>query len=584
MAAAVNLQTIPSNVHFDFLPPSHPHSRSNSLSSSSTHSPHSRPHSSQDVLPRMPGGIHHDDPYRLSPYIHGDQVRHSSIYSLSSTDLSPGQSPPNGNMTNPALKGHMRQSHLRARAAASPYPRDTESVHSSSSETDDITMFLSNTPDYSTMYGPGQPIQTNLQEPRQPTGVFGRMSINPDHALQKLAANVRVATTTSASDRAKQIFVQAWCVFTLPFPCHIFSHPPRSGSPPTMLLTLMGMYHARAFTFHTAESATSTRSLILIRPPSAKPSDSVFPRSKQDVWEFGGIANIIVRVLHSSSEIFIDRLFLEDCGIRPATSAEAEFLQDYIRKSNNNAGQSSINAARAAQESGDSANKGEDRSDEDEDDDSEGSSASKRNSLILPGDLKGTVTFEDISDKTPTAGSLLSQAQVLARSNSYPSHTPIRRHASQLDPSIAPQPTLTLGPNADSQYAQPQHHLSVRHMPHFPSIEEAIGASSASAQCIAGREVWGWFQDHLDAVLDSARAFRFDQFEMHLRGFWSTLTGTHREVVHAPAIAGLMAKADAIVYDVSLQHMPLLCGCSIMHRKYSSFSGPRCSPLSRQLL
>jgi len=29
------------------------------------------------------------------------------------------------------------------------------------------------------------------------------------------------------------------------------------------------------------------------------------------------------------------------------------------------------------------------------------------------------------------------------------------------------------------------------------------------------------------------------------------LNGVHREIVHAPAIAGLMAKADAIVYDVS---------------------------------
>jgi len=67
---------------------------------------------------------------------------------------------------------------------------------------------------------------------------------------------------------------------------------------------------------------------------------------------------------------------------------------------------------------------------------------------------------------------------------------------------------------------------------------------------MAGREVWDWFQDHLDALLESIRTFRFDQFEIHLRTFWSNLIGHHREVVHAPAIAGLMAKADAIVYDV----------------------------------
>lgn len=67
---------------------------------------------------------------------------------------------------------------------------------------------------------------------------------------------------------------------------------------------------------------------------------------------------------------------------------------------------------------------------------------------------------------------------------------------------------------------------------------------------VAAREVWVWFQDHLDALLESMRSFRFDQFEMNIRTFWSNLSGSHREVVHAPAIAGLMARADAIVYDV----------------------------------
>jgi regulatory factor X len=49
---------------------------------------------------------------------------------------------------------------------------------------------------------------------------------------------------------------------------------------------------------------------------------------------------------------------------------------------------------------------------------------------------------------------------------------------------------------------------------------------------------------------------------MHLRTFWSSLTGHHREIVHAPAIAGLMAKADAIVYDASLSSF--LCSGKLM--------------------
>lgn len=114
--------------------------------------------------------------------------------------------------------------------------------------------------------------------------------------------------------------------------------------------------------------------------------------------------------------------------------------------------------------------------------------------------------------------------------------------------SPSPQSANTAAP---AQFMSPQQPISVRHLPHFPSIEEAIGSNSTSTQSVAAREVWVWFQDHLDALLESVRSFRFDQFEMHLRTFWSNLSGNHREVVHAPAIAGLMAKADAIVYDVS---------------------------------
>ena len=115
-------------------------------------------------------------------------------------------------MSNPALKGPLRPTHLRARVAASPYPRDTDSL-SSSSETEDISMYLSTPTDYpSQMYNPSM-----VPQSQEAIGAFGRMSLSPDHGLEKLAANVRAATTTSASDRAKQIFVQAWCVLFFSF-------------------------------------------------------------------------------------------------------------------------------------------------------------------------------------------------------------------------------------------------------------------------------------------------------------------------------------------------------------------------------
>jgi hypothetical protein len=117
------------------------------------------------------------------------------------------------------------------------------------------------------------------------------------------------------------------------------------------------------------------------------------------------------------------------------------------------------------------------------------------------------------------------------------------------------QPQSTV---ASGSYLPPQQSMSVRQLPHFPSIEEALGSSSSvSAHSVVARELWGWFMDHLDALLDSVRFFRFDQFEMHIRSFWTNLSGNHREVAHAPAIAGLMAKGDAIVYDVCL-HQELM--------------------------
>lgn len=230
--AAVNMQMMAANhLPFDFIPNHHPHSRSASVSSTSSHSPNSRPQSSQG-LPYMRGNMMHsasaeDLLYRASSFhppatYQSDHARHpsdssslSSGYSYHDALLTPGDSPPNHNLANPALKGHYpsRQTHIRARVAASPYPRDTESVHSSSSETEDIAMYLGPTStDYNAMFA--NPQMLGGVPDLNTSGAFNRMTISPDHALEKLAANVRAATTTSASDRAKQIFVQAWCVFS----------------------------------------------------------------------------------------------------------------------------------------------------------------------------------------------------------------------------------------------------------------------------------------------------------------------------------------------------------------------------------
>jgi regulatory factor X len=208
--AAVNMQTM--NFPLDF---PHHHTRSASVSSSSTHSSLSRPTSSHGGIL---DGMGPDDVYRAASYglqhhgaMQADHVRFdfSLLCSSSLVDhpvfLLPSlsQSPPT------QAKAHLRPSHIRARAAASPYPRDTDSVHSSSSETEEMAMYINPQSHEYPAYGNGV-INPSAHEPSHTAGAFGRMSLSSEQHLEKLAANVRAATTTSASDRAKQIFVQAW--------------------------------------------------------------------------------------------------------------------------------------------------------------------------------------------------------------------------------------------------------------------------------------------------------------------------------------------------------------------------------------
>jgi len=191
---------------------------------------------------------------------------------------------------------------------------------------------------------------------------------------------------------------------------------------------------------------------------------------------------------------------------------------------------------------------------DDEDDGSDGmqtrsTSESKRRSLSLQGDVAANAAAfsTDLSDKTPTAANLLSQAQAQRTSGSFPTHTSIRRNPQAESGLHASSPSP-----ASSQYLpQNSSRVSVRHFPNFPTVEEALGNNPSSQHNPTARELWRWFEEHLDSLLESVRHFRFDQFEISVRQFWTSLTGHHRELAHAPAIAGLMAKADAIVYDVS---------------------------------
>lgn len=261
-----------------------------------------------------------------------------------------------------------------------------------------------------------------------------------------------------------------------------------------------------------------------------------------------------------------------------------------------------MNAARLAHEHG-SGIKGEPQSDDEDDEDSEGGAPSlppsKRNSLMLNKDAPPFTGMLD--EKTPTVATLLSQAQAAGRPGGhYPAYAPIRRRGAtpqevgqqqqqqQQQPVLVP--TQSPSPVTPHQAYSPSGPSpgSVRHLPHFPTIDEAVGGNSTTPHSMAARELWSWFQDHLDALLESIRTFRFDQFEMAIRTFWATLGPNHREVAHAPAIAGLMAKADAIVYDVSRCSVTMADPFTdavglLFDRKSWRTSARRCSHTSRPI-
>lgn len=514
----------------DYLPD--PHSRSASVSSSSDPS---RPPSSHDLYHRPQFAF-------PSTSAIDHHARHSSAsstaYSIASAGLStPADSPPHHTVaSNAAIKNQMavRNPHLRhaVRAAASPYSRDAHSQSGSEAEQDDLAMYLSSSapPDYSTMYMqpshhlPPTAAPHHLAAHPDPTAAaasFGRMTLSADMTLEHLANNVRAATTTSASDRAKQIFVQAW------LSANYATYP--DGNVPRQGLYFSYRRVCEQYQIPHINTATLGKAIRLCFPTIKTRRLGVRGNSKYHY-----------------------------CGIRPATASEAEFLQEYVRRSNNHAGLSTASiAARpnsGVQMGNQSFTREGSRSDgDDEDDDgSEGHSSTgqskPKGNLSLP--VKSPALYPmDISDKTPTTNSLQSQAAARPASASF---TPAQiRKGSQGPAPVASQTTFTQ-PNGSAAFLSHQP-VSVRSLPSFPNIEDAVGQNSSSPQGVIAREVWRWFEDHLDTLLNNIRTFRFDQFELNIRGFWQNLSGDHREVVHAPAVAGLMARADALVYDEILE-------------------------------
>ncbi|KAF8341398.1 uncharacterized protein EI90DRAFT_3116538 [Cantharellus anzutake] len=490
----------------------------------------------------------------------------SNSYSSLSTHLTqPSDSPsldfgPGGNILKAINTPSRNTAIRRARHESSnPYPprsssfSGSESVRSSSSETEDNVGMYSFAPtqgalphaaapsDYSNLFARQNTAAPSSLEASPGVNAFQRMTIAPEQQdLEQLAVNVRAATTTSASDRAKHIFVQAWL--------NANYAPYQDGNVPRQ-----GLYHSyRAvcdeYRIPHVNTATLGKAIRLCFPAIKTRRLGVRGNSKYHY-----------------------------CGIRPATAAEAEWLQDFIKRSNNIRPQQ--NSRPSSQHSGRSSATEDSPEDDDEDGDESGTNSSTPASRLAPvtrsisnGGRKSPIFFNSLDDKTPTVSGNFSVAQSTLPnhvSSNYRGEAQIRRRSPQgLPGALGPgsvvssnvPPHMRNGPVASQAGVVPPPTFnsnrpmqSVRMLPNFPNIEEAIGQPSSSPQGVAARDLWTWFEAHLDSLLEAVRSFRFDRFDMLWRTFWSGLSSEHREIAHAPAVAGLMARADAIVYDEILE-------------------------------
>ncbi|KAF9510815.1 hypothetical protein BS47DRAFT_1373229 [Hydnum rufescens UP504] len=504
------------------------HSRSQSASPSSASSVRS------SAFSHRPPSSHHptvsEDLYRSSFTVTktSDNAHHSrsasngssqSNYSLAATHLTtPNDSPPMEYNHSGMLKSPpVRQTAIRRarQESSNPYTRSnsfsgSESVRSSSSEAEDNGVFAFNPQqqqqqpqgDYSNIFV-RQPTANSLGTA---TGAFQRMTLNSEHQLEQLANNVRAATTTSASDRAKHIFVQAWLNSNYaPYPD---GNVPRQG--------LYNSYRrvCDEYRIPHVNTATLGKAIRLCFPAIKTRRLGVRGNSKYHY-----------------------------CGIRPATAAEAEWLQDFIKRTNNH--RAAANSRPASQSGRSSAT--DDSPEDEEDDGDEIQPNGARNHLSINGGGRKSPVLFSIDDKTPTVGGNLSAAQ-----GSLPHHATGFRNEAQIRRRSPPsaQQNVVVSSNVPSHMRnalngngngplQQRQSQSVRSLHNFPTIEEALGTSSQSSHGVVAREVWRWFEEHLDSLTRES--------------FWSGLSGEHREVVHAPAVAGLMARADAVVYDEILE-------------------------------
>lgn len=273
-----------------------------------------------------------------------------------------------------------------------------------------------------------------------------RMNLDSTETYEALAHHIRTVVTTSASDRARQAFVQAWLNSSY------ISYPDGNVS-------RQGLYGSY---------------LRICQQYDIKPINSAsFGKSVRQ--SFPNIKTRRLGVRGNSKYHY--------CGIRPSTAKEAEILMQLSKH-----------------EKPEPGNTSRDEVDSDE-------SSSRR------------VSFQ--TEWTPDEND-----QVLMSPDAQWPETP-----------------KTTRPNFESLMTLPNlEELLSQHMAHEIDHQKA-------------RVFWSMYVEHAQSLLESVKSYRFDQFELTIRTFWSNLDSNVRECVTHSTMMSLIHRADAVIYDEILDYL-----------------------------
>ncbi|KZT62978.1 hypothetical protein CALCODRAFT_425563 [Calocera cornea HHB12733] len=330
--------------------------------------------------------------------------------------------------------------------------------------------------------------------------------MGPEQTLEELAQAVRNATTTSASDRAKQSFVQLW--LTTNYQVYPDGNVPRQG------LYMSYRRVCEEYQIPHINTATLGKAIRLCFPNIKTRRLGVRGNSKYHY-----------------------------CGIRPTNASEAEWLQRYATTSQG----WDISALPGRPSSSGRMMAGGQYSEEEEEE-SDDTDNDVAQSVTLRKGHPHYAQYGELEDRTPTTGASMHQQQQQSRPatatgqySAGPSPSPL---SASPHPAQGPFPTSTLP-------------STVRQIQGFPDISEALGPQTGppTAEALMAQEMWNLFVNHLDSLMDAVRQLRFDQFELNIRAFWTGLGPQHREVVHVPAVQALMSRADRVFYDEILESL-----------------------------